>query len=168
MKFRIAAIAAAALFVVACEKSSTAPATDESASLLLNIQATLDSVSFLPEGTMAVGAAPDSIRLTDAQKAAIKALHDKFAADHKAKFDELAAIRREAAAAVKAGKTRTEVAAILAKGKPIMEAMRADFDALRAAVAAILTPAQKAWAASHQRIPVGPGPLGAAMPGRNG
>jgi len=165
MKLRIGILIAGAALITACEKSATAPgAADESAVLLFDQQATLDSVSLVPRGPSYDSGIPDSLKLTAAQQAAIKALHDAYAAAHKAQFDQLKAIRVEAAAAVKAGKTRAEVRAILEKGKPIMEAMKADFEALRAAVAAILTPAQRAWAAAHMRQ--GPGPLGGALPGR--
>ena len=63
-----------------------------------------------------------------------------------------------------AGKTREEVRAILEKGKPIMDGMKADMDALHAAVGAVLTPAQKAWFDAHRRQDGGP--LGRPMPGR--
>lgn len=166
MKLRIGLVAALAALIVACDKSATAPQVqaDEGASLALDVEATLDSATLVPRGPYYDSAPPDAIKLTDAQKAAIQKLHDAFAAAHKTQFDQLAAIRLEARAAVKAGKTRTEVGAILAKGMRIMAAMKPDFDALRAAVAAILTPEQKAWAASHQRT--GPGPLGGPLPGR--
>jgi hypothetical protein len=164
MRIHTAVLIATVAFVAACEKSTTSPLVDESASLQFDQQATLDSASLVPRGPYYDSGVPDSLKLTAAQEAAIKALHDAFAAAHKAQFDQLAAIRQEAMAAVKAGKTRMEVGTILMKGMPIMLSMRADFEALRAAVGAILTPAQKAWAASHQRM--GPGPLGGPMPGR--
>lgn len=168
MKFRIAAVIAAVALVAACEKNTTAPLADENAVLAFNAQNLLDSVSSVPRGPAFDNGRgiPDSLKLTAAQEAAIKALHDAFAAAHKAQFDQLKAIRDEALAAIKAGKTRDDVRAILEKGKPIMDAMKADFDALRAAVAALLTPAQKAWAGSHQRMgggPMGGPPIG--MPG---
>lgn len=166
MKLRFGLIVAAVALVAACEKASTtAPQADLSVSVLFDQQGTLDSASLVPRGPSYDTSVPDSVKLTPAQEAAIKALHDAFAAAHKAQFDQLKAIHDEAAAAVKAGKTRTEVAAILIKSRPIMEALRPDFEALRAAIGAILTPAQKAWAASHQRQ--GPGPMGMPMmPGR--
>ena len=82
-------------------------------------QATSDSATGVPRGPVVRQRQgfPTSIRLTDAQKAAIKALHDAFAAAHKAQFDQLKAIHEEARAAVKAGKTRAEVRAILDEGE---------------------------------------------------
>jgi Spy/CpxP family protein refolding chaperone len=125
----------------------------------------MDSASLVPRGPAYDNEGPpDSLKLTDAQKAAIKALHDAYAVAHKTQFDQLKAIREEARTAIQAGETREKVRAILEKGRPIMESMRADFEALRAAVAAILTPEQKAWAAEHRRQgggPMGGPPLGA-------
>jgi len=168
MRIRLGALAAAALFVVGCENSATGLRNDESAVLAFDQAATTDAASGVPRGPFMDRELPDSIKLTDAQIASIKALHDAFATAHKAQFDQLKAIHEAAAAAVKAGKTRAEVGAILDKGQLIMDAMKADFEALRVKVEAILTPAQKAWFAAHKR-PDG-GPLGVRwmgpMPGR--
>lgn len=167
MKLRIAAFLAAVAFVSACDNAATGPNASRDAALLVQFdaQATMDSATLVPRGpAFDNDGPPDSLKLTDAQKAAIKALHDAFAAAHKAQFDQLRAIREEARAAIQAGKTRAEVRAIMDKSRTIMEAMKADFEALRAAVAAILTPAQQAWAASHRRQgggPMGGPPLGA-------
>mgnify|MGYP001573408222 CR=1 FL=1 len=168
MRIRLGALAAATLFLVGCDNSATSPRSDESAVLVFNQAATTDAASGVPRGPFMDRQLPDTIRLTDAQRAAIKKLHDDFAVAHKTQFEQLKAIHQEARAARKAGKTWAEVGAILDKGQPIMDAMKADFEALRAAVAAILTPAQKAWFESHKR-PDG-GPLGVRhlgpMPGR--
>jgi Spy/CpxP family protein refolding chaperone len=166
MRTKVALLISAVAFIAACERSVTNPVADESAVLAFDQQATLDSVSLVPRGPFFdTGGMPDSLKLTTAQEAAIKALHDAFAAAHKTQFDQLKAMHDEAMAAVKAGKARADVMTILAKTRPLMEAMRADFAALQAAVAAILTPAQKAWAAAHQHM--GPGPMGGPMmPGR--
>ena len=168
MRIRLGALAAAALFVVGCDNSATSPRNDESALLVFDQAATTDAASGVPRGPIMDRQLPDDIKLTDAQKAVIKGLHDAFAVAHKAQFDQLKAIHEKARAARKASKTWAEVGAILDKGKPIMDALKPDFDALHAAVAAILTPAQKAWFESHRR-PDG-GPLGVRhlgpMPGR--
>ncbi|MBA4072903.1 MAG: hypothetical protein C0497_13845 [Gemmatimonas sp.] len=158
MKLRIAALLAAAAFASACDNAATGPnASRETALLQFDAQATMDSATLVPRGPAYENEGPpDALKLTDAQKAAIKALHDAFAAAHKTQFDQLKAIREEARAAIQAGKTREQVRAILEKGRPIMESMKADFEALRAAVAAILTPEQQAWAAAHRRQSGGP------------
>ncbi len=164
MKFKLAALAVALVSVVACDRSITNPRADDGALLVFNQAASLDSATSVPRGPSMDRDLPDSLKLTDAQKTAIKALHDAFATAHAAQFAQLKAIHEQARAAYKAGATKAEVRAILEKGKPIMESMRADFDALRAKVDAILTPAQKAWREAHKRA--GPGPMGGPMPGR--
>jgi len=169
MKLRIAALCAAVALVSACDNAATGPNAAREAALLIQFdaQATMDSATLVPRGPAYENEGPpDSLKLTDAQKAAIKALHDAFAAAHKTQFDQLQAIREEARAAIQAGKTREQVRAILEKGRPIMEAMKADFEALRAAIAAILTPEQQAWAAAHRRQ--GGGPLGGPALGARG
>jgi Spy/CpxP family protein refolding chaperone len=160
MKLRIAVLIAAAAFAAACDNAATGPnAADDAALLKFDPQATMDSASLVPRGPAYDNEGPpDALKLTDAQKAAIKALHDAFAAAHKAQFDQLRAIREEARAAIKDGKTREEVRAIMEKSRVIMEGMKADFEALRAAIANILTAEQKAWAAEHRRT--GGGPMG--------
>ena len=168
MRIRLGALAAAALFIVGCDNSATSPRGDESAVLVFDQAATTDAASGVPRGPFMDRQLPADIKLTDEQKAAIKALHDAFAVAHKTQFEQLQGIHQEARAAKQANKTWAEVGAILDKGQPIMEAMKADFEALRAAVAAILTPAQQAWFESHRRADGGP--LGVRhlgpMPGR--
>ena len=99
---------------------------------------------------------PDSLKLSDAQKAAMQALRTAFETANQADLAALEAIRKEAAEAIKAGKAREEVRAILAKGKPILERMKPAFEALHDAIANLLTAAQKAWIAAHR--PDGPPP----------
>ena len=168
MRMKLGALAAVAAFVVACDNNATSPRNTELALLAFDQAATTDAASGVPRGPFMDRQLPDSLKLTGAQIATIKALQDAFAAAHQAQFAQLRAIHEEARAAVKAGATRADVGAIFDKGQPIMEAMKADFDALRAAIAAILTPAQKAWFAAHQRADGGP--LGVRhlgpMPGR--
>lgn len=168
MKLRIAALFAAVAFVNACDNAATGPnASREAALLQFDAQATMDSATLVPRGPAYDNEGPpDALKLTDAQKTAIKSLHDAFFAAHKAQFEQLKAIREEARAAIQDKKTREQVRAILEKSRPIMEAMKPDFEALRAAVAAVLTPEQKAWAAEHRRQ--GGGPMGGPALGVRG
>jgi Spy/CpxP family protein refolding chaperone len=158
MKLRIAALFAAAAFASACDNAATGPNAAREATLLpFDAQATMDSATLVPRGPAFDNEGPpDALKLTDAQKAAIKTLHDAFSAAHKTQFDQLKAIHDAARAAIKDGKTREEVRAIMEKSRVIMESMQADFEALRAAVAAVLTPEQQAWAAAHRRQEGGP------------
>ena len=99
---------------------------------------------------------PDSLKLTDAQKAQIQALRDAFATAHAADLAALDAIQKQVRDAFKAGKSRDEMKAILDTAKPILERLKPAFDALATAIGNVLTPAQKAWIASHK--PDGPPP----------
>jgi Spy/CpxP family protein refolding chaperone len=166
----IAAFAVLAL-VAACEKSPTQPSALDSAQLETVDPAilTFNSTSGLPaepfhtEGPGSRGDArgpgapfPDSLKLTDAQKAAIKALRDAFNSANTADLAALQAIHDKARDAMKAHKTREEVKAILETAKPIMERLMPRFDALHVAIDAVLTTNQKAWIAAHH--PLGPPP----------
>ena len=99
-----------------------------------------------------IGAAdlPDALRLTAEQKAAIAALHDAFMKANAADIAALQAIEREAKAAIRAGKSRDEVRAILAKAIPIQARLEAAFKKLQADIWAVYTPEQRAWIESHR------------------
>lgn len=102
---------------------------------------------------------PDALKLSAEQKAAIAALHDAFMKANAADIAALQAIEQEAKAAAKAGKTRDEVKAILAKAAPIRERLDAAFRKLQADIWAIYTPEQRAWIESHRAKGCGRGTL---------
>ena len=167
MNLRITALFAAVALASACDNAATGPSAERAALLQFDAQATMDSATLVPRGPAYENEGPpDALKLTDAQKAGIKKLHDAFYAAHKTQFDQLQAIREEARTAIQAGKKREQVRAIMEKARAIMEAMKPDFEALRAAVAAILTPEQQAWAAAHRRQ--GGGPMGGPALGARG
>jgi Spy/CpxP family protein refolding chaperone len=89
---------------------------------------------------------PVAVRLTDDQVKQIRVLQERFVASVKADLDLVKSVAEEARAARAAGKSREEVAAILAKAN---DAQRRIADAerkLQDAILALLTPAQKqAW-----------------------
>jgi Spy/CpxP family protein refolding chaperone len=93
---------------------------------------------------------PDSLKLTDDQKAQIKALVEAYLAATKADREALIAILREAAQAIAAHKSRDEIRAILERGAPIRARLIAAEATLKAAIDAVLTPEQRAWLASHR------------------
>jgi Spy/CpxP family protein refolding chaperone len=93
---------------------------------------------------------PDALKLTAEQKAAIAALHDAFMETNAADIAALRAIEQEAKAAVKAGKSRDDVKAILAKAVPIRERLDTAFKKLQADIWAVYTPEQRAWIESHR------------------
>lgn len=94
---------------------------------------------------------PDSIALTNEQKAEAHALREAFRTEHQTSLDSLRAIFEAARAARDSGATREEVRAILVTGRPIAEALRPDVRALHVALRAILTDAQRAWIAAQIR-----------------
>lgn len=94
---------------------------------------------------------PDSLALTDAQRAEMLALRMAFRADNEAQLDSLRAVFQEARLARLEGATRAEVRAILETGRPIAEALRPDVQALHTALRAVLTDAQRAWLDAQRR-----------------
>jgi Spy/CpxP family protein refolding chaperone len=166
---RFLPLVAGALLLAACEKGPTEPSLSAQLDQVDPYVLTFSATNGLPAGPFHIpgpgsrfdargpGAPfPDSLKLTDAQQAAIKALRDAFESAHAADLAKLQAIHDQARDAIKTGKTRAEVRAILETAKPILESLKGAFDALRDAIANVLTPAQKAWIASHR--PDGPPP----------
>jgi len=100
---------------------------------------------------------PDSLKLTTSQLSAIAALRTTFETANKADLLALNAIHEQATAAKKAGKSAADIIALLNLAKPILTRLTARLDALRTAIEALLTPAQKAWIVAHAVVtpPVG-------------
>ena len=166
---RFVSVLAAALAVAACDNGPTRPNLLAELNLIDPYVLTFSATDGLPAGPFHMPGPgsrfdargpglpfPDSLKLSDAQKASIEALRTAFEAANKADLAALEAIRKEAAEAIKAGKPREDVRKILEKGKPIAERLKPAFDALRAAISNVLTAAQKAWIAAHR--PDGPPP----------
>lgn len=82
--------------------------------------------------------------LSDAQKAQIRALETAFQQSNKADLDLVKATFEEARAAVEAGKSREDVAKILAKAAPAILRLEAARKGLREQILNVLTPEQKA------------------------
>ena len=170
-RFPFAAAFAVLALVAACEKGPTQPSpldtaqleTVDPAILTFNSTSGLPSAPFHTEGPGSRADArgpgapfPDSLKLTDSQKAAIKALRDAFNSANAADLAALQAIHDKARDAMKAGRTRAEVRAIFETAKPILDRLKPKFDALQSSIEAVLTAAQKAWMAAHR--PMGPPP----------
>ena len=161
---RLAPFIAAALIFAACEKSPTQANSSlalldavDQAVLTFNATSGLPGEPFHGPGPGSKGDArgpgapfPDSLKLTPAQQAQIQALRAAFNAANAADLAALEAIRVQAAAAIKAGKTRDEVRAILETAKPILDRLKPKFDALGTATQTVLTAAQKAWITAHK------------------
>ena len=151
---------AASLVLAACAESplGTTSALTEDYSLVM-----FGETGSALEGTMGVEsgprpfdgrsirpAFPDSLALTDAQRASMLALRQAFRAEHQTQLDSLRAVFQAARAARLDGATREEIRAILATGRPIAEALRPDVIALHEALRAVLTDAQRAWIAANR------------------
>lgn len=150
---RIALISLVAASLAACSNETTSPAGD-----------TVDEFAAGAFGTALTSAGgydadlyqsrlfnalPDSIKLTDEQKAKIAALVEAFKQATKADRDALNAILRQAMEAVRANKPRAEVIAILDKGLEIRARLAEAEKNLKSQIDAVLTPEQRAWIASH-------------------
>jgi len=159
MRARWIVFVGAVAALTACDHSTpvSPPAATETIDLLpdyaVSPAATIDAAG--------IGAAnlPDSLKLTAEQKAAIAALHDAFMKANAADIAALRTIEQEARAAIKAGKSRDEVRAILAKAIPIQTRLEAAFRKLQADIWAVYTPAQQAWIQAHRPRGCGRGSL---------
>jgi hypothetical protein len=161
---RLTPFIAAALIFAACEKAPTQ--ANSSLALLDSVDQvvlTFNATSGLPgepfhgPGPGSKGDArgpgapfPDSLKLSTAQQAQIQLLRDAFKTANAVDLAALEAIHVQAAAAMKAGKTRDEVRAILETARPILDRLKPKFDALETATQAVLTASQKAWITAHK------------------
>lgn len=157
MRARFAMLIGTVVALAACDSSSSvSPATDVADVVdLVPDYAASEAASIDAAG---IGAAqlPENLRLTVEQKAAIAALHDAFTKATAADVAALRLIEQEAKAAIKAGKSRDEVHAILSKADPIRARLETAFKKLQADIWAIYTPEQKAWIESHRPRSCGP------------
>lgn len=149
---RNALITIAALSLAACSNDSTGPSSSDLA---------IDAGAFGTAFTVAGGydaaiyqerlanALPDEIKLSDDQRAKIRALIQAFESSTKADREALGAIIQQARQAAAAGKSREEVNAILRTGADMRARLAAAEARLKADIDAVLTPEQRAWIASH-------------------
>jgi Spy/CpxP family protein refolding chaperone len=93
---------------------------------------------------------PDSLKLTDSQKAQIEVLVAAFTAANATDLAAMKAAHQAARAAHRAGKSREEIKAILDAAKPAADRVRTAADALRTAIGNVLTAAQRAWLEAHK------------------
>ena len=145
-------IAVAALSA-ACSGESTSPGTTD----LTFLDAGAFGTALTSTGGYDAGiyqdrlanALPDELKLTDQQRAQIRALVEAFQQATRADREALLAILGEARRAVEAGKTRAEVGAILAKGDDIRRRLAAAEAKLKSDIDAVLTPEQREWIKAH-------------------
>lgn len=134
--------------LAACSSESTAPVATESLddlSVELVQQYDATAASALDRAGIGGSEFPDSLKLTAEQKAQIQALHDAYKAANQADLAALRAIEAEVHAAIKAGKSREQVKAILAKAEPILARLATAMAKLQRDIWAVYTPAQQAW-----------------------
>jgi hypothetical protein len=167
---RVTPLLAAALMLAACDQGPTQPSSsailDSVDPSAVSFNATIglpglpfqnDAAPHAPADAKAPGAPfPDSLKLTAAEKAAIRTLVSSYATANATDLASLAAIHAQVQAAINAGDTRTQIHALVATAAPILARLQAAAKALRAAINGVLTPAQQAWIAAH--MPSGPPP----------
>jgi len=151
---RIAFISLAAATLVACSSDTTSPtASDQVDEFATGAFGTAFTAAGGYDADLyqarLFNALPDSIKLTDEQRARIAALIEAFKQATAADRDALNAILRQAMEAVRANKTRAEVIAILDRGLAIRGRLAAAEANLKTQIDAVLTAEQRAWLASH-------------------
>ncbi len=140
-------LVAAALLLAACDSAPTESASVDEPSF----EMVLETAGEGEAAGMLLDRAPEALRLTAEQRAAIRALNEQFRTAHRADVEALRAITREAMAARRAGATPDEVRAILERSRPVRERLGTAFRELRVAIAAVLTDAQRAWLRDNNR-----------------
>ena len=150
---RITLISVAVLSLAACSGETTSPNTPDitllEAGAFGTALTTLGGYDAEIYQNRLGNALPDELKLTSDQQAKIKSLVEAFVQSTRADREALGAILREAHQAMQAKKPRAEVQAILAKGAPIRERLRAAEAKLKADIDAVLTAEQRAWIAAH-------------------
>lgn len=150
---RIVLISLVAAALAACSNETTSPASDpvdefaaEAFGTALTAAGGYDADLYKDR---LFNALPDSIKLTDEQKTKIAALVEAFKQATKADRDALNAILQQAKEAIRAGKPRSEVIAILNKGLEFRARILEAEKNLKSQIDAVLTPEQRAWIAAH-------------------
>ncbi len=152
MRARFVVLLGAMAILGACDRSTTpvSPATTADDVVDLIPDYAVSPAASMDAAGVGASLLPDALRLTAEQKAAIAALHEAFMKATAADIAALQAIEREAKAAIRAGKSRDEVRAILAKAAPIVVRLDAAFKKLQAEIWAVYTPEQQAWIEAHR------------------
>ena len=152
MRARFVVLLGAVCVFGACDKSTTpvSPATTTDNVVDLVPDYAVSPAASIDAAGIGASLLPDALRLTAEQKAAIAALHDAFMKATAADIAALQAIEKEAKTAIRAGKSRDEVRAILAKADPVRARLDAAFKKLQADIWAVYTPEQRAWIEAHR------------------
>jgi len=161
MRARFVVLVGAIAVLGACDKSTTpvSPATTADDVVDLVPDYAVSPAASIDAAGIGGSLLPDALKLTAEQKAAITALHDAFMKATAADIAALQAIEKEVKAAIRAGKPRDEIRAILAKADPIRARLDAAFKKLQADIWAVYTPEQRAWIEAHRVRDCKPGSL---------
>lgn len=143
-----------ALGLTGCGRDATSPSNalvtiDEAESLVLS-----SSIAVVGSKALAqLARLPQSLALTSAQQAAIKALTDAFALVTKADQDALAALKKQIRDASVAGTPKEQIQALLDQARVISDRLAAAEARLRDDILALLTAEQRAWLEANQPTP---------------
>jgi len=161
MQSRVLVVLGAVVALVACDRSAPVGPANQSIDEVVDVvpDYAVSPAASIDAAGIGASAFPKELQLTAEQKAAIAALHDAFMKATAADVEALRALEREANAAKKAGKSREEVRAILAKATPILQRLDAAFKKLQADIWAVYTPEQRAWIEAHRPRACGPAAL---------
>lgn len=146
-------LAAAAVALAACSNETTAPSTSDLSDAGAFGTALTIAGGFEPDlyQDRLTNGLPDSIALSADQKAKIKALVDAFQTSTKADHDALQALLKSARDLGRGSTSGADsVGKLLAKAAVITQRLAAAQAKLKSDIDAILTPAQRAWLASHE------------------
>jgi Spy/CpxP family protein refolding chaperone len=148
----------AAATVAACSRdlaTAPAPAATDAAATASGDPTTGSSSGFRgwrPDGALrALRRLPDNLRLTDAQRAQISALVQRFEQATKSDREAMQALMKRVHAARQAGATQEQIRQLLAQGEPIRQRLAQAGERLKNAIAGVLTADQKAWLAEDAR-----------------
>ena len=145
-RFLLTSLVAASL-VAGCADtpSESGPAPEVTA------EAVLESVGEGLSASPYLERAPEAVRLTDEQRAELRAIHTAFREAHGADWRALQDIVRRAMEARRNGADRETVRGMLMESQPIRERLRPAFAQLRSDVHDVLTDAQRAWLRDNAR-----------------
>ena len=148
---RFGLIALIAASITACNSDSVGPGEDLTLDMAAFGAALTSTGGYEADlyATRVRNALPDSLRLTEEQREQIRALVDAFEVATKSDREAIHAILRRAHDAIRSGKSREEVRAILREGETIRERLAAAHAKLKSDIDAVLTAEQRAWIANH-------------------
>jgi Spy/CpxP family protein refolding chaperone len=158
MRARLVVLVGMVAMLAACDQSNPAsPASATSEVVDLVPDYAVSPAASIDAAGIGSSELPEPLRLTVEQKATILALHEAFMSANASDVAALRAIESQAKAAMRAGKSRDEVRAILAQGEPVRARLEVAFRKLQADIWAVYTAEQRAWIEGHRPRNCAPG-----------